>query len=234
MTDSLLPATAAPTEVETKLRVDVQTAVDEADNVILLTRNDLSVATDIVKAIKTRLKTIEDERTKITKPINAGLDQLNARFRAIAAPLLQAESTLKGKMLKFQQEEEARAEAERKKEEEAQRKAQAEARAREEAERKASPPKVDAIEELLKPEEPALPAVPPPVSSYKPTTYGQSGATSTVQKRWTWELIDVKKLATSNPEWVMADSVKLNKAVQAGVREIPGVRVYQKDVIQVK
>ena len=94
-----------PTPVETELRISASELCERAAEVIILTRPDLSQATDLVKAIKTRVKNIEDERTKMVKPFNDGVKQINDRFKVIRLPLEEAETELKGKMLVFQKEE---------------------------------------------------------------------------------------------------------------------------------
>lgn len=225
MNDQLIPN--APTqpmqEVESTLRVAASVLIEQANDTVIMTAADVSAATDVLKAIKTRSNIIEDERTKITKPINEGVKQINARFKAIADPLLQAETVLKNKILKFQREEYNRQEAERQRQEEAAR------------QRLAAMPKVEVPLDRGGHQAPEIiPHEPPPVAEQPRTVYGQSGATSTVKKVWACEVTDVVELAKHNKEWVTPDMPKLNKAIQAGVRDIPGVRVFQKEILQVK
>src|SRR5262249_35178220 len=164
-------------------------------SVIIMTRQDLSEATDLVKLIKVRAKEIEEERVSIVKPFNDGVKQINARFKAMLGPLEEAEADIKGKMLVFQKEEERKAEAERKRLEELQRERErkaaeerqlAEEKARKEweeaeARRKAEQPDAPPIPTPAPTPLPALPPAPAIVApAHRPTTYGQTGAVSTV------------------------------------------------------
>jgi hypothetical protein len=62
------------------------------------------LAADELQAIKRHANTLEEQRTAITGPINAGLKAVNALFRGPALILEAAEKVLKGKMLAYQRE----------------------------------------------------------------------------------------------------------------------------------
>lgn len=78
-----------------------------------------SLAADELRAIKARANSLEEQRTGITGPINNALKAINALFRGPADLLSQAERTLKGKMLAWDQEQERIAAEARRKAEEA-------------------------------------------------------------------------------------------------------------------
>lgn len=78
-----------------------------------------ALAGDELKAIKARANALEQQRTGITGPINSALRAINDLFRGPAGLLERAEAVLKGKMLTYQQQEEAKAEALRRQAEEA-------------------------------------------------------------------------------------------------------------------
>ena len=77
------------------------------------------LAADELRAIKARASAIEEQRTGITGPINKALKAINDLFRGPADLLSQAERTLKGKMLAWDQEQERIAAEARRKAEEA-------------------------------------------------------------------------------------------------------------------
>lgn len=78
------------------------------------------LAADELRAIKVRANTLEEQRTAITGPINAGLKAINNLFRGPADLLAQGERMLKSKMLGWDQwQERIAAEARRKAEEHA-------------------------------------------------------------------------------------------------------------------
>jgi len=169
-------------DVETKLRISAKDLIEKADEIVIFTRNDLSVATDICFEIKRRIKTIEEERVKIVKPINEGVNQVNNNFKSIRVPLEDAETRLKSSMLKFQQAERRKLEDEQHKKDEESRKAA------EEEQKKAGHNNLN-----------EAPAPVIPAASFKPSIYGQTGATSTLKKMWKYDLIDIVMLAAARP-----------------------------------
>lgn len=64
-------------------------------------------------------------------------------------------------------------------------------------------------------------------------TRSKSGSTSVV-KRWTYEVVDMQTLADARLDLVMENSVAINNAIRNGEREIPGLRIYQKETLSVR
>lgn len=214
-------------DVETRLRLSAKELIDKADEVIIFTRNDLSLATDICSEIKKRIKVIEDEREKIVKPINEGVKQVNNNFKTIRIPLEEAETRLKSSMLKFQQDEQRKADEERKK-------LEAEQRIRDEEIRVAETEAQKVFGHNNPPEPIGKSSAPAIQSSFKPSTYGQTGATSTLKKVWKFELTDIAALAAARPDLVTVNQVAINQEIRGQGGVIAGLRIYQDDVLQVR
>jgi hypothetical protein len=216
--------------LEIQLRQTSMSLCEAADNVIIMSRIDLSDATDLVKTIKVRTKEIEEERTKLVKPFNDGVKAINARFKAMTAPLEEAESAVKQKMLSFQKEEERRAREEQEKAEKI--RAELEAKKRKEEEEAANDPTLD------RPLLPPLPTMPVQEvaiqSTHRPTTYGQTGAVSTVKKVWGFEVKDIAALAAAHPNLVLANEVEINRIIRGKGGEIAGLHIFEKEIIQVR
>ena len=150
MNESILAPVAALTLPDSAaLTGRAQQALAFIDAFVINSQEAYGLAADELKAIKARINGLEDQRTGITGPINAALKAINTLFRGPADVLVQAESTLKRKMLAWQSDQERiAAEARRVAEEaaaaqrrqleaeaaERQREAQAQARAQAEAE----------------------------------------------------------------------------------------------------
>lgn len=83
--------TAVQIANEQQIVSTVSQLCDAAGGVVILSREDLSEATDLVKLIKTRARGIEDERTRLVKPFNDGVKRINARFKQMLEPLDSAE-----------------------------------------------------------------------------------------------------------------------------------------------
>jgi hypothetical protein len=224
--NSLALANNNETPREIEFRATVKELCDAGENVLIMTRADLSYATDLVKAIKTRTKEIEDERTRIVKPFNDGVKAINARFKSLTVPLEDAEADVKKKMLSFQRDEQRRVDEENARLEKARK--EAEERAQKQAEEEAADSPQD--RPLV------MPAAAPVVEVQQPrtTTYGQTGAVSTIKKQWAFELVDIQALAAARPDLVQVDTVKINQEIRGCGGEIPGLRVYEKEIIQVK
>lgn len=54
---------------------------------------------------------------------------------------------------------------------------------------------------------------------------------TTTKKVWTWELEDEKAIPR---EYLLVNGIMLNQAIRDGVRDIPGVKIYQKDILSTK
>lgn len=213
------------TPAELQLRQTSRDLCEAAEEVMIMTRHDLSQATDLVKIIKTRSKEIEDERKRLVDPFNQGVKAINARFKAMTGPLEEAESSVKTKMLSFQKEEEKRAREEQERITKAQR--EAEERKRHEAKVETD---IDDIRSM------PLPAAPIEIiaPAHRPTTYGQTGAVSTVKKVWAFEVVDIRALANVRPDLVAVDTVKVNQLIRGIGGELPGLRIFENEIMQVR
>lgn len=119
-TESILAPVAALTLPDsTALTARAQSALAFIESMPVATADDYSLAADELRAIKTRAKAIEDQRTGITGPINKALKAINDLFRGPAELLERAEAVLKRKMLAYDQEQERIAAENRKRAEEA-------------------------------------------------------------------------------------------------------------------
>lgn len=209
-----------------------------------------SDAAQLLKSIKGQLAAFEDARTKITKPINDGLREINAQHRATVAPLLADEQTIKQAMIAFDNEQDRlRAEQQRRDNEAAdreRRRLQAIAdetarKAREEADakRKAADEAAaagraedaaklaaqaqridDRAAAKVETFEGRAAAVVAPVSQVAAPKVGGIS----IPKVWTFDITDASLIPR---EYLLVDETKIRKVVAAlkGSTNIPGVRV---------
>lgn len=107
MTDSILAPVASLTIPDSAAMTGrAKQALDFIQSFQIDSPETYSLAADELKAIKTRANAIEAQRTDITGPINKALKAINDLFRGPADLLAQAERTIKGKMLAWDQEQE--------------------------------------------------------------------------------------------------------------------------------
>jgi hypothetical protein len=57
------------------------------------------------------------------------------------------------------------------------------------------------------------------------------GSLATTRSSWVWEVVDVDQVPR---EYLSLDEVKVNAQVRAGIREIPGLRIFEKQTLIVK
>jgi hypothetical protein len=118
-TDSILAPVAALTLPDADAMTNrARNALDFIRSFEIQSAEDYGLAADELMAIKGRAKTLEEQRTGITRPLNEVLRRINALFGGPAALLDEAERTIKGKMLTWDLEQRRLAEAERKRAEE--------------------------------------------------------------------------------------------------------------------
>ncbi len=70
------------------------------------TEDDARRARDLLRTVKALLKSAEERRTAVTKPLNESLRAANAQAKAVSEPLERAEEILKGKIAGFLKERE--------------------------------------------------------------------------------------------------------------------------------
>lgn len=211
--------------IDNKLEAAVKAAVTKADSIVVDTEESLLTATDIVKFIKEKSKHIEKERKGLVDPLNTHVKMINARFKHLSEPLDAAENILKGKMLTYQRQLEAqRRAAEEKKRKEVEKYAQEIVEQhREEGNEQLANTLTSQLAVAMK----------QPVEIEK-VRGAATGAVSSITKRWTFKVTDIKALANTRPDLVEAVSAQIRKEIAAGAREIIGLDIYQEESVSIR
>jgi hypothetical protein len=226
---------------EQQLASEADLLEQQANKMIVATQDDVAAATNLLSIIKTSEKALEEQRTFLVKPLNDHVKTINNRFKLYSQPLERATTVLKNKILHFNREMQRLREEELAK----RRKAEAEERARQEAEARRIREEAEAAaaaEALAtgKPyEAPVIetpqfvaPPAPPPAPSYQvQKTVRADLGTATAKKKWTYEIEDENLIPR---EYMTADLKKIGAVVKAGIRNIPGVRIFEEDTLQVR
>ncbi len=259
----------------------VRDVIGFAEKLTIKTPEDAAAAADFLARCAREKKDSEAERVEIVQPIKQAAKKIDERFKAVIAPVEQADGIVRAKLVEYEElaerqraEEQARIDAEREAQEQAAAEEQARLDAEAEAARKAaevvpeaeheptsededfegkldadlakiirddpeSPLAKAAVKELAdraaraaeEAAESGAPVLAPPTQlAPTGTRRAASGSTNTT-RRWVGEV--------ENPDEVedrfkVIDQKLINKAIQAGERDIPGVRVYQKMGVAVK
>lgn len=192
------------------LTADSARIVGLARALVIVDENTNAQAVALLATIAAGRKAIETQRKWFVKPLNDQVKAVNAKFAELDAPAAAADGIVRGRLLAYREQQEAARQAE-------ERRRQAEY----------AQDKKDA--RALGMAAPA-PAQPLAVAEAPRTTATEAGS-ATVRKVWAFEVTD---LAAVPAQYKVIDEVLLRVAVRNGAREIPGVRIYEKDQLAVK
>jgi hypothetical protein len=173
---------------------------------------DVRVATNDLSTIAKLKKALEEKRKEYIGPINEHLKFINDAFKTITGPLEEADQITRRKILDYRAAEQKKAdeiaEINRLRVEAAQREAQ-----------------LSGTGEISEPVV-VIETPPPPV-----TTIRADVGTLGTMKIWKWEVTDITKVPA---EYLIVDGARLTRVVKAGVRDIPGIRIYSEDTLTVR
>ncbi len=180
--------------------------------VVIRSEEDVVLSTEFLSQAKARADRIEEIRTSFTKPINEGLKNINAMYKEPHSAYLEMMTKVKRAISDYRLEEEKKAQ----KEEERLEKVREEKNKRNEEKGKA--PDLTPVKTVERPET---------------IVKSDSGKTTTI-KVWKFEIENVNELPESYKKTILdfavdkgiADTI-IRKVVNAGIRDIPGVRIYE-------
>jgi hypothetical protein len=179
-------------------------------------------ATDWTKKIIDLRKAAEKEKKAQIDPLKATIAEIEAPFKRFIAEVEKAEEMFRKKIGAYH------AECKRKEAERLEKERQAKLAALE-AEREKQI--VAANEEATEALDVAVDHVQNQEIKPKSSAVGFTGATSSGRTYWKYEITDANMVPR---EYCEPAAGKINRAVQSGTREIPGVRIYQEDSVTIR
>jgi len=192
-----------PQEIQT-IQSSGTALIDMANAHMVIDQSQADEANEILTKINFGLKQIEAKRTSFTAPLNQSLKEINASFKKMVEPIKYAKDELTTRLMSWRRQEQARIDAERAKavkEEERRRKIQ-----------EAHAAKGHVVKEDITP-------------VLKPMPFSVNDTTK-VQKRWTYEIEDSSIIPR---DYMVVDGPAITRAIRDGVRDIPGVKIFQKE-----
>lgn len=167
--------------------------------------------TEILDWLRKKFKIIEERRKFFVQPLNDHVKSINAFFKTLSEPMEEADKIVSGKMLEWRKLERDRIEKEQARLNEEARKKQEKlnATAALKAEKKGVPVESIPVKEVIA-----------PVIQQQAKFVGAGGFT----KFWNYEIQDETKIPIS---FRMIDEQKIKYAIKNGIREIPGVRIFE-------
>ena len=215
-----------PVEVRQEAEKMAAMVVREANTIVVEQKTDEEVAYELLQKIGKAKNSIELRRKSITDPINRSLKEINAMFKQLAEPFGAADEIIRNKIMNFRKEEEEKAKKEqeglRKKEEEAREQVRLSQKEANKAKNKKDEEEWTESAEEWKKEAVVL-------EERIEDTKAEVATSTTTVKRWVWEIVDEKEIPR---EYLQVSSTAVNAAVRDGVREIPGIKIYQKEAVR--
>jgi len=187
----------------TKFNPLIKDLVETANEFVVSNQEEATNAGDYLSNIKKLEKQIESKRTEITKPINQSLKTINENFKEAVTPLKEASNTFKTKILAWRIEENERIIKEK----------EALIKLTKAAEKTEDKEMIKIVEQIKEPEE-------------IKTTMGNTQT----RKIWRYEIIEFSKVPEGYKE---INPVRVNTAIRDGVRDIPGLKIYQEEIIAI-
>jgi len=186
-------------------------ALSKEGKALVITDNDsYSFAGEFLKRIKQAQKQVDDTRKGMTRPLDEAKKKILDLFRPVETRILEAETSVKASLLQYQKVVDERIRVE-----------QEERRKKEEAEMAEKLKDAEFFGDKSVEIEPSkLEDMPVNVA---PVVSGIS--TKTI---WTYEIQDEKLLPR---EFLSADEKKIRAGVEFGIREVPGLKIFQKQLI---
>lgn len=201
------------------LKVEVLSLKDQAEKFVIVSDDDYSRAGDMAGIVNEKSKAIEKMRVFFTGPLNAQVKSINGLFNPQIDEADAIVKTLKGKMSVYFT-------------------AKEEARLKEEKRLQDIRDKADA-----KRAEQGKEAIATPVREVAPVarTVTTGIAQTQVRKTWEHEMLSMSELPDHIKKAIFEEAWKkgivtsvVQRFVDAGMREIPGTRIYEKSNIVLK
>lgn len=203
-----------PEEAVKEITTQAERLEQAAQALVVQDEATLQEATNMVAWVAKAKKAIEEKRQFFVKPLQEQVKRVNELFKQYAAPLDRADTLLRGKILAYRQEQERK----RREEEE---------RLRKLAEKEQKRLEKQAAKNGMPAPPPIVVPSPPPMAK---TVQSEMGAAQ-VRTVWDFEIVDETQIPR---EFLMPNVPAIRAAVKAGVRNIPGVRIFQREDLAVR
>lgn len=204
----------ASTQEVKELETDLANIKGRAQCLIVQCDEDYASGSETLTWIQNSLKKCEERRKFFVKPLQDHVARINLFFKNFTEPLQGFKDEISTKLLTYRSEQEAKRQAE----EERKRKEQERLTRKAEKQYEKTGVAVSAPLPIV-----AVPEAPK-------TTFSDLGAV-TAKKAWAWSITNEKLIPR---EYLCIDEKKINAVIRAGIREIKGISIYQKEILSVK
>lgn len=189
--------------------------LEHANAIVIIDDEDDAAAKAFLVQVSTARKRWEELRHWFTDPLERQKKAIIARFKADATPVEEAERIIRAKVAAYYREKQ---EAARREQE----------RLRKLAEAKAAR---QAAKAEAKGEEPPAPIIPLPTVAAPAKTTRTAEGSVTMRTVWKFEVVDPDAVPR---EYLIVNERAIGAVVKAGVRQIPGVRIFEVEEVAVR
>ena len=204
-----------PMSVFDGVKTQIIALADKCDNFIITSDESLSDAESLAKDAKKIEKAIEEKRVEITKPILDRKKEIDDFAKNLIVDLTAGIKSLRERILKYKQEQEAKRAEELKRLEEERKRKEEELKQQMQADQPIDQKDIQELQEIKQQQAQTISA---------PASKG-------ISKVWTYDIIDENAIPR---EFLCPDEKKIKEAVKNGVREIPGVIISQKNQLTLR
>ena len=200
-------------EILASAKKQIDMLAEQCRNVVITDEQSLERAKSLVKQAKTIENYIEDKRKELTKPILERKKAIDDLAKSLTKDLSEAVRHLREQILYYEQEQERkRLEELRRLEEERRKKEEELLRAQQEG-------KIEQVEHIEK------------LAEIETKAAELSEKSKNLREVWTFEVVDLSLVPR---EYLVLDEIAVRRAIQNGVREIPGLRIFKKAQLVIK
>lgn len=212
------------------VEIDARKRIEEINAMPILTRENFETGSEWLKCVVKAEKEFKAVLKEKIAPHKAEIDNIKAAFEKPLELLARAQIIARGKLNAFVIAERQIKEAEAKKIMEE--KAKAAAKELKKLDRKdATAGKYDEVTQAAIHEYTADKRAEIIAEAAKPIDIVQSGNNASVRLIWDFEIENIKDLPA---EYLTVNAPAVRAAIRAGVREIPGLKIYQKPTVAIK
>jgi hypothetical protein len=200
-------------EVLASVKKQIDMLADQCRNVVISDAQSLERAKSLAKQAKLIENYIEDKRKELTKPILDRKKAIDDLAKSLTKDLTEAVKHLREQILFYEQEQE------RKRLEELHRLEEERRRKEEELKRMQMEGNIEQIEHIEK------------LAEIETKAAELSEKSKNLREVWTFEVVDISLVPR---EYLVLDETAVRRAIQNGVREIPGLKIFKKAQLVIK
>lgn len=210
------------------LKSKITEVAQHCKGLVIIDEHSLNTGKELAIKAKKITTAIEDHRKEITKPFFEAKQNIDKVAKELTEGLNEATKALRDQILAYE------VEQERKRKEEL-RRLEEERRRKEEELRKAQEESIADLHSMSKNGDVELVILPPEVPEIAELKQQEMELSQQKSKNirlyWTFELTDINKVPI---DFLILNEKKVKDAIASGVREIPGIRIFQEERLSIR